>query len=39
MWYRGKHRESWWKKHGLDILTAVGLFLTFYLPVAVMFLR
>ena len=39
MWYRGKHRQSFLKRHGLDILTAIGLFLVFYLPIAVMFLR
>ena len=39
MWYRGKHQRSFWKKHGLDILTAIGLFLVFYFPLAVMFMK
>ena len=39
MFYVGKHRRSFWKRHGLNILTAIGLFLVFYLPIAVMFMK
>lgn len=39
MWYVAKHKRSWWKKHGLDILTAIGLFMIFAFPLAVMFMK
>ena len=33
MWYHGEHQRSWWKKHSLDIGTAIGILLVFGLPV------
>lgn len=37
MWYYGEHRRSWVRKHSLDILTAVGLFMVFGIPIWVLF--
>ena len=41
MWYyyAPRHKRSFWKKHGLDILTAVAIFLTLYFPILILFTR
>lgn len=39
MFYGGKHRRGFWKKHGLDVLTFVGLLVVFGIPVFVLFTR
>ena len=39
MWYTARHKRSFWKKHGLDILTAVAIFMTLYLPLLIIFTR
>jgi uncharacterized BrkB/YihY/UPF0761 family membrane protein len=33
MWYRAEHKRSFWKKHALDIGTAVGMLVVLGLPV------
>ena len=39
MWYyyAPRHKRSWWKKHSLDILTAIGILMVFGIPLFVMF--
>lgn len=37
MWYyyKAEHKRSWWKKHALDIGTAVGMLTFFALPLLI----
>lgn len=35
MWYEARHKRSWWKKHSLDIGTAIGTAVFFALPLIV----
>lgn len=37
MWYyyKAEHKRSWWKKHALDIGTAVGMMIFFSLPLLI----
>ena len=37
MWYRGKHRQSFTKKHSTDLTLSVG-FLLLMAPVAALFM-
>lgn len=35
MWHVSEHKRSWFKKHSLDIGTAIGLLTFFSLPLIV----